>query len=267
MTSTSVHIGDIDIAYTDSGSGPPVVLIHGLAEDKTSWQPQLGHLTGYRTIAVDLRGHGQTSVGEADGTLEQLGGDLIGFLTQVTGPATVVGFSLGGTIALWAAAERPDLISHAIVLGTSSVVGKAAVSFYDTRIHDAYSPESADFAAAIREDTRLALVTQNGDLDALTASRLNAIGDGAGYRNASRAMVGVNAQPLTPRLSDIQVPVDVVAADQDTFCPRKASQIIVDALPNVQYRTVNDAGHLMNVDQPATVTHTLQTALDERNTK
>lgn len=263
----SASIGDIDIAYTDLGSGPPVVFIHGLAEDKSSWRPQLGALAGYRTIAIDLRGHGETSLGAAEGTLQQLRDDLIGFLSEVTGPATIVGFSLGGTIALSAAAARPDLIPHSIVLGTSSIVGSAAVKFYQSRIADAHETDAPEFATAIREDTRLALATSNGDLDSLTAVRLSAIGDGGGYRNAAQAMIGVNTEPLTPQLASIASPVDVIAADNDTFCPEKASRIIVDALPNVRYHTISDAGHLMNVDQPAAVTETLQTALNERDNK
>lgn len=261
----SVRIGDIDVAYDHSGTGDPMVFLHGLAEDKTTWQHQLNDLSGNHRLAYDLRGHGGTSTGQAAGTLEQLGTDLIGFLETITGPATVVGFSLGGTITLWAAAQRPDLVEHAIVLGTSSVVGRAAVGFYEKRIRDATNTATDDFFAALREDTRLALARPADDLDGLTQARLEAVGSGGGYRNAAQAMMALNAEPLTPRLGEIQVPVDVIAGSDDTFCPAKASQIIVDALPDVRFHEISGVGHLMNVDDPAAVTGAIQTALQKRN--
>lgn len=258
---TIVAINDIKVAYSEaggSGSGAgPVVLIHGLAEGRDSWSGTQAGLSGLHTFAYDLRGHGATSAGESAGTLEQLGQDLIGFLEQVTGPAVVVGFSLGGTIALWAAAERPDLVRRTVVLGTSSVVGRSAARFYLNRIEMAGDTTSREFRDAIRSDTAAALFAATDKLDDVTEARLAAIGDGSGYVNASRAMAALSESPLTPRLADITTHVDVVGADHDAFCPAKAARIIVDALSDVTYREVPNAGHLMNVDNPSAVTQVL----------
>ncbi|MEO5666036.1 MAG: alpha/beta fold hydrolase [Nocardioides sp.] len=262
---SSVTIGDIEVAYTEAGDGPPVVLVHGLAEDRGTWSAQQSALTGVRTLAYDLRGHGGTTLGSPDGSLAQLGADLLGFLEAVTGPATVVGFSLGGTVALWAAAERPDLVTHAVVLGTSSVVGRAATGFYAGRIELAGDTTTPEFRTALRDDTAAALVTPDAPLDAIVEARLAAVGDGRGYANAARAMSALNAAPLTPRLADVAVPVDVVGAAGDTFCPPKAARIITDALSDVSYHEIPDAGHLMNVDNPDAVTAAIRTTLSGRN--
>lgn len=261
-----VQIGDIEVAYTEAGVGNPVVYLHGLAETKESWGVQLRAVEGRRNIAYDLRGHGDTEVGTADGTLEQLGRDLIGFLdTVIAGPASVVGFSLGGTIALWTATERPDLIQSLVVLGTSSVVGRAAVGFYENRIEQSRTAGSPEFVAAMRDDTRNGLAREPEDLDALTTTRLRAIGAGDGYRNAATAMIGLRQAPLTPLLEQIDLPVDVIAATEDAFCPLKAAQILLDALPSARFHEITEAGHLMNVDAPDAVTGVLTTALNGRN--
>ncbi|KQY54438.1 MULTISPECIES: alpha/beta fold hydrolase [unclassified Nocardioides] len=266
MTATSTRtIGDIDVEWTEAGSGPPVVLVHGLAEGKETWAVQQRDLADVHTFAYDLRGHGGTTVGDGDATLEQLGRDLLGFLETVTGPATVVGFSLGGTVALWAAAERPDLVTHAIVLGTSSVVGRAATGFYANRIAQAADTASAEFRHGMREDTAAALAVAHDQLDQVVAERLRVVGDGRGYANAAQAMAGLNAAPLTPRLADIKVHVDVVGATDDTFCPRKAADIITEALADVTYTEIPNAGHLMNIDNPDAVTAVMRTALSGRN--
>lgn len=260
-------VGDIEVAWTEAGSadGTTVVLVHGLAEDRGTWAVQQEQLTGVHSYAYDLRGHGQTTLGEADATLDQLGRDLVGFLEALTGPAVVVGFSLGGTIALWAAAERPDLVTRAVVLGTSSVVGRTAAEFYGSRIAAAADTSSEEFRAALRDDTRAALSAATDQLDQVVEARLVAVGDGRGYINAARAMAGLNEAPLTPRLAAVKVHVDVVGATGDTFCPLKAAQIILDALPDAVYLEIPDAGHLMNIDNPQGVTHALRLTLDERN--
>ncbi|TSD98473.1 alpha/beta fold hydrolase [Gordonia rubripertincta] len=262
---TTVSIGDLTVNYAGQGSGEssstPIVLVHGLGEDSRSWAHTQRDLADLHTYAYDLRGFGSTTVGEADGTLDQLGRDLVGFLETVTGPAIVVGFSAGGTIVLWAAAERPDLVSRAIVLGTSSVVGRAAAEFYQQRADQAADTSSDEFRTAMRDDTVAGLVSAHDRVDEITARRLEAVGDGAGYANAARAMAGVREQPLTPRLSEIRQHVDVIAADRDALCPEKAAKMIVDGLADVTYRVIPDAGHLMNVDNPAAVTAALREAI------
>lgn len=259
-----MKVRDIDIAVTDVGAGPPVVFLHGLAEDRTSWSSQLDVLNGYRRIAVDLRGHGETTLGRPDGTLRQLAEDLTAFLEAAVGPAVAVGFSLGGTVVLQAALVRPDLVTHAIVLATSSVVGRAARGFFEQRIALAETGDRDGLLRALRADTQAQVVT-DVDVEQLTKWRMKAIGDGGGYVNAARAMLGVADQPLTPRLADMAVPVDVIGATDDQFCPRKAVDILLDALPpGAGYHEIDGAGHLMNVDQPDAVTTALRTALTRR---
>ena len=73
-----------------------------------------------------------------------------------------------------------------------------------------------------------------------------------------RAMIELNKQALTPRLSDIDCRVDVVGGDSDVFCPRKAADIILGGLGNSHYHEITDAGHLLSVDQPEAYTRLLQ---------
>ena len=246
---SSVRLGDIDVNYRTAGSGPPVVLLHGLAEDHASWNPVIGHLGGCTSYAVDLRGHGATTAGAGRGTLEQLGDDLVAFLHEVSGPARVVGYSLGGTIALEAAARPDAAVAGVVAVATSSVVGRAAADFFAGRISQIASGDWACFADGLRADTAGQVVTE-ADLDALTAARLAAVGEGAGYVNAARAMIGIRSAPLNPRLGRVVVPVEVVGAGRDAFCPRKAADILVEALPDARYHEIAGAGHLVSVDQP-----------------
>ena len=246
---TNAQIGDLSVRYARSGGGPPIVLLHGLAEDHSSWQPVLSGFRNHTAFAVDLRGHGGSSCGHCDGTAEQLARDLTGFLEVVTGPAPVVGFSMGGSIALLGAAERPDMVTGLVVIATSCVVGRAAAEFFSDRISMVESGAMEELATALKEDTATQVLTEV-DLDALTAGRLAAIGDGAGYANAARAMMALRERPLTGRLAEVSCHVDVVSTDGDLFCPPRAGQMIVDGVADAAYHQIDGAGHLVTVDRP-----------------
>ena len=186
------------------------------------------------------------------------------FLESVTGPAPCVGFSLGGTIVLWAAASRPDLIPHAVVAGTSTVVGRAAAAFFRERI-ELVSINFAAFPEALRSDTEKQIVSAKGNLGDVTDElRVDPVGNGDGYVNAARAMLGLHQEPLTPRLGEIRCHVDVVGGDADVFCPRKAADIMVEALPHATYHEIANCGHWMPVDQPEAYAHTLSAILRRR---
>ena len=262
MTHTQ-RIGDIDVAWNQDGSGAPLVFIHGLAEDRHTWAAQQAAVRDHTTYAYDLRGHGDSSVGDGDGTAEQLASDLLRFLEEVTGPATCVGFSLGGTVVLGAAASNPALVPHAIVLGTSSVVGRSAAEFFASRIAMLEHGVTDEFRLALRADTAAAISNTDVDVDAVTARRVTAVADGRGYINAARAMARVNTVPLTDVLPNVRVHVDVVGADNDTFCPRKAADLLMAGLPDATYWEIPAAGHLMNVDNPGEVTRLITELLKE----
>ena len=255
------RLADIDVGYTRKGEGPPAVMLHGLAEDRNSWADVQRRLSDFTTHAYDLRGHGQTGLGEAEGTLEQLGGDLIAFLEALTGPADCIGYSLGGAIVLWVAARRPDLVTRATVAGTSTVVGRRAAGFFRERIETIQS-DFAGFGSVLKDDTRQQLVVASDRLEEITAGRLEAIGSGDGYVNAARAMARLNEEPLTQLLPDIACPVHVIGGESDVFCPRKAADIMIAALRHGTYHEVPQAGHLMSVDQPEAYAEAIRNALE-----
>jgi len=250
------RLGDLDVAYREAGEGRPVVLIHGLAQDHGMWAAQQRQLTGYRTLAYDVRGHGGTSLGKPDGTLAQLGGDLVAFLERF-GPASCVGFSLGGTVALWTAAERPDLVTDVLALATSSVVGRRAAAFFHERI-DLFAGSDEDAVrTALLEDTRGQLAGSDVDVDAVLAERLRAIGDRRGYVNAARAMAAINAEPLNDRLERIRCPVLVVSGANDEFCPRRAADIMLEHLPRGRFEELPNVGHLVTDEDPDAVSEVI----------
>ncbi|ANY10029.1 hypothetical protein AFB00_13085 [Pseudonocardia sp. HH130630-07] len=102
------------------GSGRPVVLLHGLMSCAASWEPRAAELTRHgRVLAPDARGHGRSGrpadpLDPAAWSPRRLADDVLALLAG-TGPAALVGHSMGGISALLAAARRPDLVTAVVV--------------------------------------------------------------------------------------------------------------------------------------------------------
>jgi pimeloyl-ACP methyl ester carboxylesterase len=252
------RVRDLRVMCRRAGSGPLVVLVHGLAQDHAIWFEVQQGLPGFTTLAYDVRGHGSTSLADANGTLDQLGGDLVALLERCGAAACVVGFSLGGTIALWAAAERPDLVRSVAAVATSSVVGSAAAAGLRARIELFEQADDVDVRDAVASDTRAQLASDEVDVEAIVAARMRAIGNRGGYLNGARAMERMRAEPLNDRLERIAVPVLVVTGEHDVVCPRRAANIMLEHLHRAALAELPGVGHLIVDVRPGLLTSVLR---------
>src|SRR5215212_7371368 len=98
------RVRDIEVSYDDAGHGTPVVLLHGFPFDRSMWREQSqAFVETCRVIAPDLRGQGETSLGQTDGaaTMEEMAADVAALLDESNvGRAVVGGLSVGGYVAL-----------------------------------------------------------------------------------------------------------------------------------------------------------------------
>lgn len=257
------HLRDIRVGYRQRGAGTRLVLVHGLAQDHCMWAAQQAGLPGCSTLAYDIRGHGETTLGHADGTLPQLGEDLIAVLERF-GPAHCVGFSLGGTVVLWAAAERPDLVESVVAVATSSVVGTKAAEGMRQRIDVVERGEAEAIRRLLRDDTEMQLAKTTATLDAIVDARMEAVGDGGGYVNGARTMLWMREHPLNEALARIERPVLVVTGARDVVCPPRAADIMFEHLTSAEYRELADVGHLITDEDPDALTDVLRTWLERR---
>jgi pimeloyl-ACP methyl ester carboxylesterase len=103
------------------GSGPPVLLLHGLAGHAGEWSETATWLTGnHRALALDERGHGRSTHAPKDVSREAHVADVAFVIDQLNlGPVVLIGQSLGGNLAFLVAARHPDLVSGLVVAETS----------------------------------------------------------------------------------------------------------------------------------------------------
>lgn len=242
---------DIETAWYEVGSGPPLVLLHGLGDDHRAWRRTLPDLIlNRRVILYDLRGHGGTSLGSPAGTLGQLGEDLAGLLDALEiERALIVGFSLGGTIAMRIALDHPELVSGLVLVATSSRVNRVTADWYAQRVAmvDAADP---GLPATLDRDTEDVYRQSPDELAGGLAIRRQSTSDPRGYGNACRALATLNAQPLDPELARITAPTLIVASDLDQLCPPRAAEIIAAGIPGSRVEVIKGAGHPVPVERP-----------------
>ncbi len=116
--------GAPSLFYQDAGHGPPVMLIHGVGADASSWDQIAAPLSdSFRVLRLDLRGHGRSGHIDSDLTLADFVRDVIDVLDDAgVAKAHIVGFSLGGMIAQALALQHPDQADRLVLL--SAVAGR-----------------------------------------------------------------------------------------------------------------------------------------------
>lgn len=245
---------DIRTAWFEIGRGDPVILIHGLGDDHRAWRRVVPDLAlEHRVILYDFRGHGQTELGDADGTLAQLAGDLIS-LTDVLEleSATLAGFSLGGTIAMRAAIDHPERVRELALIATSSRVNSAAADWYRERAR-MVERDDPSLRETLDRDTEDVYRNRPEEIEAGLLIRRQATADPAGHANACRAMAGLKEHPLDPELGQIRARTILVAGDKDQHCPPKAAEIIAAGIPDAGLEVLPDTGHPIPVERPGAV--------------
>ena len=239
------------LAYDDAGDGPLVVMLPGLGDLRQQYRflaPELAG-AGYRAVTADLRGHGDSSIGWPDYGSEAAGADLVALLeTLDAGPAVLIGNSFGAAPAVWAAAERPDLVAGLVLIGPfvrdhemSPVMraGLRAMSvgpwkvrawgwFYDSLYPAAKPADHAKHRRAV-----LANLAEPGRFDAL------------------RAMMFRSDAAIEARLDRVRTPTLVVmgSADPDFADPAEEARVIADAVSG-EVAMIEGAGHYPHVEMP-----------------
>ena len=118
----TAQVNGIELYYEVHGTGPPLVLIPGLGGDVRLFAGVLPALAeACRVVAFDPRGAGRSEKPDAPDTIDAMADDAAGLLDELgVAGATVVGYSMGGRIALSLALGRPDLAGRLVLAATSA---------------------------------------------------------------------------------------------------------------------------------------------------
>jgi len=229
---------------------PTVVLLHGLGAASRSWTLQIPALTGagFRVIAPDLRGFGDSTYPGGGYRIEDLAVDVAA-LFEAAGvhKTNLVGISMGGTVALSLACDYAQLIDRAILVNTFARLRPtkpASLYYYALRFVLLYTRGLKPQARAVSQH-----IFPNPDQAELRQLLIEEISHSSstGYRAAFIALARFNR---TQSLAQIKTPILVVTGERDTTVPPANQRHLAVSIPSAQQVIIPDAGHAVIIDQP-----------------
>ncbi|MGW1548403.1 alpha/beta fold hydrolase [Streptomyces sp. NPDC002346] len=242
------------LVYDDRGpsGGLPVVLIHGHPFDRTMWAPQAEALerAGYRVIASDLRGYGESAVVPGRTLLADFADDMAALLDHLGVERAVVGgLSMGGQIAMEFHRLHRNRVSALVLADTSPVSETDDGKAFRNRLADrllgegmaGYADEVIDRMIAPYNVTALPGV----------AAQVLAMMRTTAPEGAAAALRGRAERPdYRESLAGAEVPVLLVFGADDTYTPVADGEALHRMIPDSALVVVDRAAHLPNLEQP-----------------
>lgn len=245
--------GNIHYVETGKPLGFPVVFIHGFPFSHAMWRTQMdaAGAEGYRVVGYDLRGHGQSDVGDGQYTIESHVDDLIALLDHLKiAKIVIVGLSMGGYITLRALERSPERFSAAVLCDTRSeadsdegkikraggiknVKKNGSESFANDFVKAVFAKESLEKIPTVVESIR-GIISHMPPLS--IAGTLLAL--------AART-------DTTSSLASIVIPTLILVGEHDITTPPSASRAMHDNIRGSELHMVPGAAHMSNLENPA----------------
>jgi pimeloyl-[acyl-carrier protein] methyl ester esterase len=253
MPSDELHVESI-------GRGSPLVMLHGWAMHSGLWAPLVPRLSErHRLHLVDLPGHGRSDAFSAPlsmiAMVDAVDRAIAG--SGVESPCTVLGWSLGGQVALEWARVRPGRIGALVLMSTTpSFVQRPGWPFamdettlrrFGDELRIAYGPTLKRF---------IALQTHGSEAARGASVSLRALLFARGEpspQTLSDALEVLAATDLRHEVTAISQPALVIAGDRDTMAPVAAAQWLASALPHGTLRVIPGAAHVPFLSHPDAV--------------
>jgi len=243
-----IAVRDIEVNYEEAGSGYPFILVHGLNGDLTGWvliMPELSKY--YRTVAMDVRGHGGTSKPDHSYSIKGFSEDLYEFFKKLQIPkGHIFGFSMGGAVAQQFALDHPEMIRSLILVSTFSHIDdhtrrafaglKASLArggypaFFDEVVHLAFTPKY--------------IAANPGPIAELRKKRI-AINSPVAIGRATDACLAFN---LKDQISKIMIPTLVVSGREDVFTPIHLAEQIHRSIHGSEWKILEGVGHNLPIE-------------------
>jgi pimeloyl-ACP methyl ester carboxylesterase len=254
------------LTYRRLGSGPVLLLIHGITNSSASWRPVMRALAdaGHTVVAPDLPGHGGSERHRGDHSLGAHASILRDLLQVLDLPrVTVVGHSLGGGVAMVFSYQFPDRVERLALVDSgglgrevSALIRAATLPGAELVLRAATAPPVLRAVAAAGGALGRLGLRPGADLEEI-AGGVASLGDGerrAAFVRTARSIASVGGQRVSAadRLYlAAEVPVLLVWGDEDPVIPIAHGRGAHAAMPGSRLEVFPGAGHFPMLDDPA----------------
>ena len=248
---SSMEINGVELNYRIDGpeDAPGVVMGNSLATNYSMWDDQIEVLRDkYRILRMDKRGHGGSSLGETDFTIEDLANDVVVLAGELgfTG-GHYIGLSIGGMIGQAIGMQHPDSFKSLTLCATTSQVPAETHQIWEDRIAKAENDGMGSLVQSTLERWFSSVYREaNPDKVARIGEMVSATLP-TGYIRCCRAIMGM---AFTDKISSIAIPTLVMPGELDPALPVPMSEVIVNKIPGARMEVVPNAAHLCNIEQP-----------------
>lgn len=258
-----VHSDDAEIFYDVAGSGSPVVLLHPFPAHHEFWLPVTPFLSSrYRLIMPDLRGHGESGLGEGPATMQKHAADIARVMDAVeVDRAPLIGVSIGGYVIFEFWRRLHNRVTALVLCNT-----KASADSAEAR---AGRLDAASDVLQHGTETFFENMLQKVFAESTRRSRPDLV------EGAHRMMRKMSAEDVAgvqrgmaerpdsiSTLKTIDVPTLIITGDEDNMTGVPEAEIMKQNIPGAQMKVVAKAGHYSPWEQPEEVGRLLRQLLD-----
>jgi pimeloyl-ACP methyl ester carboxylesterase len=239
------HSPCIDLSYIESGTGEPLVLIHGLGANADSWRLQVEALSvNYRVIAMDLRGHGQSGFRtEEPLTMRAFADDIVDLIKNLgVEQAHFCGISMGGTIGLEIFVRYGLQVQSLILADTTAFFPPPQAQQELLNHFDSMSMEEWGRVMTRRMLRRGAPADQMQEIGRMLAGNRR-----GPYRQGLIASFAGDYRWMLPQ---IDLPTLILVGEEDQATPFGYAQYLHKNIKDSVLQVISQAGHLANLENP-----------------
>ncbi|MCP9452802.1 MAG: alpha/beta hydrolase [Nitrospira sp.] len=255
----NVSVNGISLAYSDHGKGLPLIFLHAFPLDRTMWEPQVEALSSeFRTITVDLRGHGESDAPLWRYTLDQAADDVVALMDHLSiEQAVMIGLSMGGYILFAFYRRYANRVKGLVLANTRAQAdteeGKQ-LRFQMAQI--AYRQGPAAIAdLMIPKLLSPAAIETNPNL----VQKVRTIIERTEVSGIAGDLMAMAERPDSiPLLRTMTCPVHIIAGEMDRATLPTDAQLMADCIPHSRLTIIAGAGHLSNLEQPDDFSRTVR---------
>jgi 3-oxoadipate enol-lactonase len=242
-----VEIDGVGIAWQEHGPGhaPPLVLVHSLGLDSQMWEPQVEALSDdYRTVVMDLRGHGRSDAPSGPYSIGRLALDVLAVADAAELERfALCGLSIGGQVAQWLALECPERLSALVLADTAARIGTA--ESWTERIAAVASGGLEPLAPTVLARWFSAGIEEH-EPDHYTYARERFLTTSPdGYVGCCAALADSDLQQ---RVGDIGAPTLIIVGSEDVPTPPAQARELHEAIGGSELKVIEGAAHISSLD-------------------
>lgn len=247
------------------GSGPPVVLVHGVTESALTFHELQHAIAHVATVhAVDLPGHGLTDIPPEVLSLDEMAHWVDAYMeAEGIERAVLCGWSMGGGVSLELAIQRPSRVGALVLLGSIGAQMPMPFTLGLLRFHGVGElmvrlVESPTFRRELLRDTAHGSFTRH---DAAVDRYWDMWHVRGRVDYIRRLMRSLDIEPLENKLGAVRAPTIIVHGDHDRLVPLSVARALANKIPNAELRVLAHTGHTPHLEEPGAVRAAIRDAL------